>query len=70
MVSPPPPPPYAVLTGTACSLRCPFTSSIPTSLLWKMPAARAASTRVARNTSLKCDGTPAPELAMTGMVAA
>ena len=38
-----------------------------TSSLWKMPAASAADALVASNTAVKCDGWPAPLLAMTGM---
>jgi hypothetical protein len=38
-----------------------------TSSLWKIPAARAASTSVFSKTSEKCSTFPAPLEAMTGM---
>jgi hypothetical protein len=41
-----------------------------TSFLWKMPAARAADAFVFENTSEKCSETPAPLLAITGMLTA
>jgi hypothetical protein len=37
-----------------------------TSSLWKIPAARAASTSVSSKTSEKCSTLPAPEEAITG----
>jgi hypothetical protein len=49
-------------------LICFFTASMGTSSLWKIPAARAASTSVFSKTSEKCSTFPAPEEAMTGIV--
>ena len=49
------------------SLICSFTASMGTSSLWKIPAARAASTSVSSKTSEKCSILPAPLEAMTGM---
>jgi len=48
------------------SLICSFTASMGTSSLWKIPAARAASTSVFSKTSEKCSTFPAPEEAITG----
>ena len=49
------------------SLICCLTASIGTSSLWKIPAARAASTSVFLKTSEKRSTFPAPLEAMTGM---
>ena len=46
---------------------CSLTASMGTSSLWKIPAARAASTSVFSKTYEKCSTFPAPEEAMTGM---
>ena len=46
---------------------CSLTASMGTSSLWKIPAAKAASTSVFSKTSEKCSTFPAPDEAMTGM---
>lgn len=56
--------------GSAFSAMWCFTSLMATSCRWKMPAASAADALVPRNTSVKCEGAPAPLLAMTGMLTA
>mmetsp|Transcript_24178 Transcript_24178/g.52815 ORF Transcript_24178/g.52815 Transcript_24178/m.52815 type:complete len:381 (+) Transcript_24178:1082-2224(+) len=56
--------------GRWLSAMCFLTSSMPTSRLWKIPAARAADAFVWLNTSVKWEGLPAPLLAITGMVTA
>jgi hypothetical protein len=52
------------------SLICSLTTSMGTSSLWKIPAAKAASTSVFSKTSEKCSTFPAPLEAITGMVTA
>src|SRR5690606_30898734 len=54
------------LTFISFDFRYCFKSGIITSLLWKMPAANAASAFPSVNTSAKCAMLPAPPLAMTG----
>ena len=49
------------------SLMCCFTASMETSSLWKIPAARVASTSVFSKTSEKCSSFPAPLEAIVSM---
>jgi len=49
------------LVSIPFSCMCFFTASMRTSSLWKIPAARAASTSVFSKTSEKCSTFPAPE---------
>ena len=55
--------PYYSRVGTPLAASSSLTSPMPTSRLWKIPAASAALARVFPKTSVKCAAQPAPELA-------